>query len=117
MNAVSRNLLFSPTSRYYTIDTASLEIDGGPEGVFEIVYLKRRFLPPTESFALLREHTVEEGDRLDNITARYLGDPLQFWRICDANNAMNPTGLTAEVGRRLRITLPEGLPEIPNVAG
>lgn len=117
MNGVSRNLLFSPTSRYSAIETASLEIDGGPEGAFEIVYLKRRFLPPAESFALLQEHTVEAGDRLDNITARYLGDPLQFWRICDANNAMNPTGLTAEVGRRLRITLPEGLPEIPNVAG
>ena len=117
MNGLDRNLLFSPTSRYYTIETASLEIDGGPAGASEIVYLKRRFLPPAESFALLQEHTVEEGDRLDNITARYLGDPLQFWRICDANNAMNPTGLTAEVGRRLRVSLPAGLPEIPYAAG
>ena len=56
-----------------------------------------------------------EGDRLDNVTALYLNDPLQFWRICDANNAMNPPDLTREIGRRLRMTLPEGMPEIPNV--
>jgi hypothetical protein len=55
-----------------------------------------------------------QGERLDNITARYLGDPLQFWRVCDANGAMNPSELTAVIGRRLRITMPEGIPEIPN---
>jgi len=117
MNITARNLLFPPTSRYNTIETATLAIDGGPEGPLEIIYLKRRFVPPGERFALLQEHTVEAGDRLDNITARYLGDPLQFWRICDANNTMDPFDLTAEIGRRLRITLPEGMPEIPNVAG
>ena len=36
-------------------------------------------------------------------TAQYLGDPEQFWRICDANDAMRPDDLTAEVGRRLLI--------------
>jgi hypothetical protein len=117
MNITIGNQLFPSTSRYYGIETATLELDGGPEGAYQIIYLKRRFLPVAEHFALLQEHAVEAGDRLDNITARYLGDPLQFWRICDANNAMNPFELTAEVGRRLRITLPEGLPEIPNVAG
>ncbi len=117
MNITIGNQLFAPTSRYYGIETATLELDGGPEGAHEILYLRRRFVPPAERFALLQEHVVEAGDRLDNITARYLGDPLQFWRICDANNAMNPFDLAAEVGRRLRITLPEGLPEIPSVAG
>jgi hypothetical protein len=117
MNATTRNLLFAPTSRYYAIETDTLEVGGDPLGAYQIIYLKRRFVPPAERFALLQVHTVEAGDRLDNITARYLGDPLQFWRICDANNAMNPFALTTEVGRDLRITLPEGLPEIPNVAG
>ena len=111
------NQFFPPTSRYHGIETTTLELDGGPEGAYEILYLKRRFVPPAERFALLQEHTVEAGDRLDNLTARYLGDPLQFWRICDANNAMNPFDLAVEVGRRLRITLPEGLPEMPNAAG
>ena len=40
----------------------------------------------------------------------YLGDPEQFWRLCDANGAMRPDELTETVGRRLRITLPEGVP-------
>jgi hypothetical protein len=117
MNITIGNQLFPPTSRYHGTGTASLELDGGPEGAHRIIYLKRRFVPAAERFAQLRNHTVEAGDRLDNLTARYLGDPTQFWRICDANNAMNPFDLTAEVGRRLRITLPEGLPEIPNAAG
>ena len=109
----TRSLSFPPTSRYYNVGTAIYETADGTE----TVYLKRRFVPAPERFTLLQEHLVEEGDRLDNITARYLGDPLQFWRICDANNAMNPPELTAEIGRRLRIALPEGIPEIPNAAG
>ena len=109
----TNNLLFPPTSRYHNIETATMET---PEGR-EIVYLKRRFVPGPERFSLLQEHVVEEGERLDNITARYLTDPLQFWRICDANAAMNPPELTAEIGRRLRITMPEGILEIPNAVG
>jgi hypothetical protein len=106
----TRSLLFPPTSRYHNIETATLETADGKE----IVYLKRRFVPSPDRFTLLQEHAVVEGDRLDNITALYLDDPLQFWRICDANNAMNPPDLTTEIARRLRITLPEGVPEIPN---
>ena len=51
-----------------------------------------------------------EGERLDIIAAQHLGDPEQFWRLCDANGAMRPDELTETVGRRLRITLPEGIP-------
>jgi hypothetical protein len=71
-------------------------------------------VPPPERFALLQEHVVTQGERLDNITARYLDDPEQFWRICDANRALRPDELTETVGRRLRITLPEGIPGMPN---
>jgi hypothetical protein len=105
-----KTTLFPPTSRYYGIDTATLETADGKI----IIYLKRRFVPPPEQFALLQEHVVTQGERLDNITARYLGDPEQFWRICDANAAMRPDELTETVGRRLRITLPEGIPGMPN---
>jgi hypothetical protein len=27
------------------------------------------------------EHTFAAGERLDTVTARYLGDPTQFWQI------------------------------------
>ena len=61
------------------------------------------------------EHTVAEGERLDQTSAsRYLGDPEQFWRIADANGAMQPDDLVQTPGRRLRITLPEGISGAPN---
>lgn len=97
---------FSPTSRYFSIDTAALETAG--RGT--IVYVRRRIVPQPDRFHLLQEHTVTEGERLDNITSRYLGDPEQFWRICDANGAVDPNELTETIGRRIRITLPEGIP-------
>jgi hypothetical protein len=101
---------FPPTSRYYLVDTVVYETPAGEA----VRYLLRRFVPPPERFTLIQEHTVTQGERLDNITARYLGDPEQFWQICDANRAMRPEELT-EVGRRLRITMPEGLPGMTNV--
>lgn len=104
------NTLFPPKSRYAGIGTATLEDAAGEV----TVYLRRRFLPPPERFALLREHVVKQAERLDNITALYLDDPEQFWRVCDANRAMRPDELTETIGRRLRITLPEGIPGMPH---
>ena len=102
---------FAPTSRYYGLETAELELPDGRK----VAYVRRRFVPQPERFALLQEHVVTEGERLDNITAQYLGDPEQFWRVCDANRAMRPDELTETIGRRLRITLPEGIPATPNL--
>lgn len=101
---------FPSNSRYYGLDTASIETSDGRQ----IVYLRRRFVPPADRFSLLEEHLVLEGERLDRITFQYLGDAEQFWRIADANGAMRPDELVEEVGRRLRITLPEGIPGTPN---
>ncbi len=97
--------LFPPTSRYHGLETAILETAGGKT----IVYLRRRFLPPLDRFHLLQEHRVEQGDRLDNVTFKYLGDPEQYWRVADANPILRPGELEA-VGRGVRITLPEGIP-------
>jgi len=101
--------MFPPTSRYYLTETAVFEPDGGRH----IVYLRRRFAPAPERFVTLFEHTVTQGERLDQIAAQYLGDPEQFWRICDANGALRPEELL-ETGRRVRLTLPEGVPATPN---
>jgi len=102
--------MFTTTSRYYSIPTTEIERQDGAK----IAYVRRRFVPPPERFSLLLEHPVAEGDRLDNITAQYLGDSEQFWRVADANGAIAPEELTDTVGRRLRITLPEGVPGVPN---
>jgi hypothetical protein len=102
--------LFASNSRYTGIDTGTLNTVDGKT----IVYLRRRFVPPPERFALVQEYTVVEGDRLDNLAAKFVGDPEQFWQICDANAAMRPEELTEIAGRILRITLPEGIPGTPN---
>jgi hypothetical protein len=102
--------IFPTTSRYHGIGTATLEAADGQT----IIYICRRLVPLVERFTMLQEHVVTQGDRMDNIAAKYLGDPEQFWRICDANAAMRPDELTETIGRRLRITLPEGVPGTPN---
>lgn len=98
--------MFDTTSRYANIETATLTVsdpDGQPRA---IRYVKRRFIPPVEATTTLVEHAVTQGERLDNVTARYLTDPTQFWRVADANNALAPNDLTDDFGRRIIIPLP-----------
>ncbi|HEY9695881.1 MAG TPA: LysM domain-containing protein [Trichocoleus sp.] len=95
--------MFSVTSRYSNVETAKWVAADGRE----IAYLRRRFLPNAPA-SVLAEHLVTEGDRLDNVTATYLGDPEQFWRVADANNAMQPEKLTQAIGRWLIIPLIQG---------
>jgi hypothetical protein len=102
--SLPRNL-FDATSRYYGIATTTLIAADGTV----LVYLQRRFLPQPSRFQLVQEHAVIQGERLDNVTATFLGAPELFWRLADANNAMRPEALVEKVGRRLRITLPEGI--------
>ncbi len=97
---------FEPTSRYYA---KPLSVTKTPHGE-SVVHVKRRFVPAAENFAFLQYHFVEQGDRLDNIAQTYLADPQQFWKICDANGVDRPDELTEEVGSKIRITLPEGMP-------
>jgi hypothetical protein len=99
--------MFDPTSRYASIATTALTVMEADGKEREVRYVRRRFLPPPEGMTVLSEHTVVQGDRLDNITARYLGDPTQFWRVCDANGASRPEELTEEVGRVIRIAAAE----------
>ncbi|MGI9182855.1 MAG: LysM domain-containing protein [Longimicrobiaceae bacterium] len=101
---------FPPNSRYHGVATATITLPDGRQ----VAYLRRRFVPPPEALALLYTVRVAEGDRLDNLAATHLGDPELFWRIGDANAALRPDELTEEVGRELRITLPEGIPGIEN---
>jgi hypothetical protein len=95
--------MFDSTSRYYAIETATLT---GPDGR-SVAYKRRRLLPRGADLPLLAEVTVAQGDRLDLVTARALGDPEQFWRVADANDAMDPAELTADPGRVLRVPVPQ----------
>jgi hypothetical protein len=79
-----------------------------------MVHLRRRFIPPPDRFHLLQVYTVTEGERYDILAAQFLGDPEQFWRLCDANGVLRPEELTETPGARIRITLPEGVPGTPD---
>ncbi len=104
-----RATLFPQASRYHGVEILKHKTADGRE----VAYLARRIVPQQARFETLREHAVSEGDRPDNLAAHYLGDPEQFWRLADANNDLNPFDLTAEIGRNIRITLPEGVPGVP----
>jgi hypothetical protein len=99
--------MFDHTSRYYSVETATLEL---PDGRV-LSYVRRRFLPPGREMPLLAEVGVAPGERIDLVSNRTLGDPLAFWRICDANDAMDPQEMLSEVAsdpnRRLRIPRPQ----------
>ncbi|MBS0587245.1 MAG: LysM domain-containing protein [Proteobacteria bacterium] len=95
---------FPPTSRYAATDTAEVVQPDGRR----IVYLRRRFVPDPSRYATMLEHRIVEGDRLDRLTAAYLGDAELFWRLADANGVMHPRELE-ELGRWIRLTLPEGM--------
>jgi nucleoid-associated protein YgaU len=97
--------MFDPTSRYFKIENATLSVTEKDGTMRSIVYIRRRFIPSGDGATTVVEHTITQGERLDNITARYLGDPTQFWRICDANNVLAP-GELEELGRVIKITLP-----------
>jgi hypothetical protein len=97
---------FGANSRYQNVDVATLTAADGTT----ITYLKMRVVPSPEAFATLQEYEIRQRDRLDNLAAQFLGDPELFWRLCDANGAIRPDELTDTPGRRIRITLPQGIP-------
>lgn len=95
--------MVDPDSRYAGLPLTRHVLPDGRE----VAYLRRRFIPPAAALPLLAEVTVIQGDRLDTVAARTLGDPGQFWRIADANEATDPFALTDVPGRLLRIPLPQ----------
>ena len=95
--------MFEHDSRYARIGNALYVTREGDE----IVYKQRRFLPRGETLPVLTRVTVGPLDRLDLIAARTLGDPLRFWLIADANDALDPWDLTDTPGRVLRIPRPQ----------
>ncbi len=97
---------FSETSRYRGLPLLKFRDASGRE----IVYVSRRWVPPPGVFAAVGLYEVREGDRIDLIADSQIGDAELYWRIADANAALAPAELTARVGRKLRITMPQGVP-------
>jgi hypothetical protein len=99
--------MFESSSRYAPLRTLTFSVTGPDGEPRDIRHVERRFIPAAAASVTLLEHRVAQGDRLDNLTAKYLGDPTQFWRVADANEEPRPEELTAEVGRTIRLALPQ----------
>jgi hypothetical protein len=99
---------FPTDSRYYGSATLSYTAPNGQT----VSCLARRFVPQpgAANYATVAQHTVQQGDRLDLLAAKYLGDPLLSWLLCDANGAIRPDALVATPGTVLSITMPQGIP-------
>lgn len=111
MMGVVPQVTFPTDSRYYGSNVLQYTAPNGQV----IPYLARRIVPQpgAPNYATINSYTVRQGDRLDLISAKYLGDPLMSWLICDANGAMNTDDLVANPGRVLAITTPQGIPGGP----
>ena len=95
--------MFDPTSRYAGSDTrVHVDEDGR-----EIRHITRRFLPDGSRQPLLGESVVRQRDRLDLVAHRSLGDPGAWWRVADANEAIDPAELTEHPGDVLRVAVPQ----------
>jgi hypothetical protein len=92
-----------PNSRYSSTGTALLTLPDGRT----VAYRLRRFLPQGKSLPVLAEVRAARDERLDLFTHRTIGDPEQFWQVCDANDAMRPEDLTAGESRSLRVSMPQ----------
>jgi hypothetical protein len=108
LDAIPVPSAYPRTSRYHGIPTA---VHTMPDGR-QVRYLTRRLLPQPSAFTAIATHEVSVGDRPDLLANRYLGDSGQWWRIADANPVLDPRELTERPGRRVRITLPEGVPGV-----
>lgn len=103
--------MFAASSRYYPLKTLELTRADGTQ----VVYVSRRFCPQGVNLSLLVEASVAQSDRLDLIAARTLGKAELFWRIADANDAMDPLTLTATPGRVLRVPVPRPESTLPKL--
>lgn len=93
--------MLTPDSRYADLPTAThIEPSGR-----EIAYVTRRFLPAPETLEPRGRTPVADGDRLDQLAARALGDASRWWLLPDANPCLHPTDLVDEPGRLLLVAI------------
>lgn len=90
--------MFEPISRYADLEELEIVDEGGRT----IRYVARRFLPDPDALEVAGQVAVRPPDRPDLLARRVFDDPLQYYRLCDANGVMHPNELT-ERERRLRV--------------
>jgi phage tail protein X len=96
--------------RYDGVGVAVVTVRDSEGAERQVRYLRQsRPAPPAGGRPALATHLVIAGDRLDTVTARYLGDSLAYWRVADANPALGLHDLIgpAPEGLLLQIPTPE----------
>jgi hypothetical protein len=103
--------VIGPNSRYADVGVTSVQVlrNGVP---VEIRFVNRRFIPPPAASLSIITYSVKQGDRVDNIAARFLGDPTQFWRLADVNVVLRPSELTDTLGNKIEIALLLGVGKV-----
>jgi nucleoid-associated protein YgaU len=91
---------YAPNSRYYG---RPVLVYTAPDGT-QVRYVARRFIPAVSMYRTSTTYPVQQGDRIDLLSARFLGDPLLYWRISDANLAVRPDDPLV-LGKALNIPL------------
>lgn len=94
--------MFTPTSRY--AKQPVLAADRG-DGV-TVRYVLPRWLPDPAVMTVATRHRTVEGDRLDLIAFRNLGNPTAWWMIADANRVTHPAALPGAPSDTVVIPLP-----------
>jgi hypothetical protein len=99
--------VFSKLSRYRRVPDVTV-----PDAHGRVVFAKD--IRPLPEVTGTYTHTVEAGDRLDQLAWTYYGQPLQYWRICDANpEFLSPLALVGQEPlstTRFPVTAPAGDP-------
>jgi hypothetical protein len=85
--------MFAPGSRYGQVPTA--------------IYVDRSGVQHPPAAPARQLYDLQDGERLDLIANMFFADPLQFWRLCDANDELRPEDLERP-GERIRIPLVVG---------
>lgn len=96
----------NPSSRYYGAAVEQFVLPNGST----VKFLARRIIPQASVYTSTQTYVITDGDRLDNLAYRFLGDPILYWMICDANNATDPDELTAQAGRSILIPVAASIP-------
>lgn len=92
--------------RYEGVEVATVLARDGTGGDREVAFLLARSPSSPANMLALSWHRVGPEDRIDLVTARYLGDPAAFWRVCDANLALDPAALVGPAAEGSIIVIP-----------
>lgn len=87
-----------PSSRYAGLPERHVALPGGRAAPV----LAQRIIPPPGA-PPAGEFATRQDERADALAARVLGDPLQWWRLCDASLLPHAQALVGPSRRVLRL--------------